>query len=74
MPQTVSVLMKSRSRVTLLHCKGLVKRWFVSSAGRLAQLEERLPYKEEVTGSSPVPPTIFFFFIYSRLKYLHYRI
>ena len=27
--------------------------------GRLAQLEERLPYKEEVTGSSPVPPTRF---------------
>jgi hypothetical protein len=24
--------------------------------GRLAQLEERLPYKQEVTGSSPVPP------------------
>jgi hypothetical protein len=26
-------------------------------AGRLAQLVERLPYKQEVTGSSPVPPT-----------------
>ncbi len=25
--------------------------------GRLAQLGERLPYKQEVTGSSPVPPT-----------------
>ena len=25
--------------------------------GRLAQLVERLPYKQEVTGSSPVPPT-----------------
>ena len=24
--------------------------------GRLAQLEERFPYKEEVTGSRPVPP------------------
>jgi hypothetical protein len=24
--------------------------------GRLAQLGERLPYKQEVTGSSPVPP------------------
>jgi hypothetical protein len=24
--------------------------------GRLAQLVERLPYKQEVTGSSPVPP------------------
>ena len=26
-------------------------------SGRLAQLVERLPYKQEVTGSSPVPPT-----------------
>ena len=25
--------------------------------GRLAQLGERLPYKQEVAGSSPVPPT-----------------
>jgi hypothetical protein len=25
-------------------------------SGRLAQLVERLPYKQEVTGSSPVPP------------------
>src|SRR5213593_3623906 len=25
--------------------------------GRLAQLGERLPYKQEVTGSIPVPPT-----------------
>ena len=28
-----------------------------AGAGRLAQLVERLPYKQEVTGSSPVPPT-----------------
>ena len=27
-------------------------------AGRLAQLVERLPYKQEVTGSSPVPPIV----------------
>ena len=26
--------------------------------GRIAQLGERLPYKQEVTGSSPVSPTI----------------
>ena len=26
--------------------------------GRLAQLVERLPYKQEVTGSSPVPPIL----------------
>ena len=25
--------------------------------GRIAQLEERCPYKAEVTGSIPVPPT-----------------
>ena len=27
--------------------------------GRIAQLGERFPYKEEVTGSSPVSPTKF---------------
>jgi hypothetical protein len=26
--------------------------------GRIAQLEERCPYKAEVTGSIPVPPTM----------------
>ena len=26
--------------------------------GRLAQLGEHIPYKDGVTGSSPVPPTI----------------
>ncbi len=26
-------------------------------AGRIVQLEERLPYTQEVTGSIPVPPT-----------------
>jgi hypothetical protein len=29
---------------------------FCSQPGRLAQLGERLPYKQEVTGSIPVPP------------------
>ncbi len=29
-------------------------------SGRLAQLEERLPYKQDVGGSSPSTPTIFF--------------
>ncbi len=28
------------------------------SGGRIAQLGERLPYKQEVTGSNPVSPTI----------------
>ena len=32
--------------------------WPLIQPGRLAQLAERLPYKEEVTGSSPVPPTM----------------
>ena len=27
--------------------------------GRLAQLVERLPYKQVVTGSNPVPPKLF---------------
>ena len=30
--------------------------------GSLAQLGERLPYKQDVTGSSPVTPTISFLF------------
>ena len=30
--------------------------------GRLAQLGEHLPYKQRVTGSSPVPPTITFIY------------
>jgi hypothetical protein len=29
----------------------------MSSSGRIAQLEERLPYTQEGTGSIPVPPT-----------------
>jgi hypothetical protein len=29
---------------------------FVCNSGQLAQLVERLPYKQDVTGSSPVPP------------------
>ena len=28
----------------------------IERLGRLAQLGERLPYKQEVTGSNPVPP------------------
>ncbi len=47
-------------------CKSVVfrLRWFESSFlhqnGRIAQLGEHLPYKQEVTGSIPVVPTIFF--------------
>jgi hypothetical protein len=32
--------------------------WVAKKIGRIAQLEERCPYKAEVTGSIPVPPTI----------------
>ena len=32
---------------------------YFSLDGRLAQLVERYPYKVDVTGSSPVVPTIF---------------
>ena len=34
-------------------------RHFFVKFGRLAQLVERYPYKVDVTGSSPVVPTIF---------------
>jgi hypothetical protein len=34
-----------------------VSMYYVA-AGRIAQLEERWPYKPEVTGSSPVPPML----------------
>ena len=34
-----------------------VSMYYVA-AGRIAQLEERWPYKPEVTGSSPVPPIL----------------
>ncbi len=30
----------------------------LGARGRLAQLVERLPYKQEVTGSIPVPPMV----------------
>jgi hypothetical protein len=32
-------------------------RQLIKEIGRIAQLEERCPYKAEVTGSIPVPPT-----------------
>ena len=31
----------------------------ITADGRIAQLGEHLPYKQGVTGSSPVSPTIF---------------
>ena len=40
----------------------VVKLWF-NKFGSLAQLGEHLPYKQEVTGSSPVTPTNFYLII-----------
>ena len=34
-------------------------RYHLSLFGRLAQLGEHLPYKQEAIGSSPIAPTIF---------------
>ena len=34
------------------------RRYTCDGCGRLAQVGERLPYKEEGAGSSPAPPTI----------------
>ena len=39
-----------------------VSLFFQDEYGGLAQLGEHLPYKQRVTGSSPVPPTTYFFF------------
>ena len=36
---------------------GVLGIGLVSRLGRIAQLGERFPYKEDVTGSSPVSPT-----------------
>ena len=32
--------------------------YFINSSGSIAQLGEHLPYKQRVTGSNPVVPTI----------------
>ena len=34
-------------------------RWAIKACGSIAQLGEHLPYKQRVTGSSPVVPTTF---------------
>ena len=38
--------------------------------GSIAQLGERLPYKQDVTGSSPVTPTMIFFLIFAGVAQL----
>ncbi len=47
---------------------GNTLRYFL--LGRLAQLGEHRPYKPGVTGSSPVPPTLFFPFEFNHLLVL----
>ena len=39
-------------------CFGVPGEWAPSISGRIAQLGERFPYKEDVGGSSPSSPTI----------------
>ncbi len=50
-------------KITVKSRRGLMRQDMVSlpilEHGRLAQLGERQPYKLDVTGSSPVPPTMF---------------
>ena len=41
----------------------------VITLGRVAQLGEQQPYKLRVTGSSPVPPTLFLFFTALRMEH-----
>ena len=45
-----------------------VSLFFQDEYGGLAQLGEHLPYKQRVTGSSPVPPTTYFFLLKSKQK------
>ena len=60
-PALSNVRTQERRRLLLLHvqlCPGLpaARRYTFPLPGRLAQLGERLLDKQEVTGSSPVPP------------------
>lgn len=45
------------NRLTSLEGLGNLRQ-LAKEIGRIAQLGERCPYKAEVTGSIPVPPTI----------------
>ena len=45
------------NRLTRLEGLGNLRQ-LAKEIGRIAQLGERCPYKAEVTGSIPVPPTI----------------
>ncbi len=51
--------MQEECEIRLTRGKGLDSiRQLAWKIGRIAQLEERCPYKAEVTGSIPVPPTM----------------
>ena len=50
--------MQEQCEIRLTRMNGLGSiRQLIKEIGRIAQLEERCPYKAEVTGSIPVPPT-----------------
>ena len=50
--------MQEQCEIRLTRMNGLDSiRQLIKEIGRIAQLEERCPYKAEVTGSIPVPPT-----------------
>ena len=51
------ILTKQRSGVMILHVAAVAER-LRQRLGSIAQLGEHLPYKQRVTGSSPVVPTI----------------
>ena len=47
-----------------------VSLFFQDEYGGLAQLGEHLPYKQRVTGSSPVPPTTYFFLLKRLMSFM----
>ena len=49
-PSAARGVLRPRSRLPVV-------AWADRGIGRIAQLVERLPYKQEVTGSTPVSPT-----------------
>ncbi len=50
--------LQEQCEIRLTRADGLGSiRQLARKIGRIAQLEERCPYKAEVTGSIPVPPT-----------------
>jgi hypothetical protein len=50
--------MRKKSRWLELDIGKTTPSYYLCKRGRIAQLGERRPYKPEVAGSIPVPPTI----------------